>query len=76
MLKGSPVEIAMADDDPVATGTVYVCDDKPTLSPITGTVADLKAAIGCVLVAPADMAARFGRFGDAPDDDTLEAIYG
>jgi hypothetical protein len=51
-------EPILLDSAPVAAGSLYVCDGKPVVSTITGTVADLKTATGAAVIRAIDVPAR------------------
>jgi len=53
-----PKETALPDDYPVFWDYAYVCDGQVKLSPIKGTVKELKRDMGCKEVRRCDLVGR------------------
>jgi hypothetical protein len=51
-------EPVLSDAAPVTSGALYVCDGVVAVSPVTGTVADLRAALGATVVQSIDVPGR------------------
>ena len=56
------IELLKPNSDPVSIGHLYLVNGAPTVSQVSGTVADLKAATGGNEIRAIDMESRFHEF--------------